>query len=443
MAAPLSHESSFPDIGKTRGTLSLAAMSSVTEQTSRWAKGVFYGWWVLLASMSVQVITSGFTVHAFGAYIAVMKAEFGWSTTALSFAFALQQAASGFLGPVIGWLIERIGSRRVVRAGVVIFAIGVGLLSLVNSLPALYGAVFVIAIGAALAGFLPLNTVAVQWFERWRSTALALMQTGISVGGLIIPIVAWALASYGWRHTAVATSLLALVVGIPLTFVIGNQPEDYDLVPDGKKYEPVVGEAPSLFGRDYTAKEAVKTRAFWFISFGHALALTVVFAVSAHLVLFLTSDAGFNLELAGIIVALMTAMSIVGQLLGGFLGDRFNKRLIAICAMFGHAGGLLMLAYGGTLPWAIAFGVVHGVSWGLRGPIMQSIRADYFGRRHFGQIMGYSSIIVTMGIVSGPLIAGSLADVFGNYQVGFTLLAGMATLGSVFFMLTKPPEKLE
>lgn len=418
-------------------------MLSATARAQKWARGLFYGWWVLLASMLVQVITSGFTVQSFGAYIAVMKEEFGWSTTALSIAFALQQALGGFLGPVIGWLIARVGARYVIRAGIVIFAVGVMLLSTINSLTGLYLCVSVIALGASLAGFLPLNTVAVQWFERRRSMALALMQTGISMGGLIVPIVAWALANYGWRPTSVATSILALAIGLPLTFIIGNQPEDYGLKPDGSSSKDPKLKPTVSHGRDYTAQEALKTSAFWIISFGHALALMVVFAVLAHMVVFLKEDLSFSLQLAGTLVAVMTTMSLVGQLLGGFLGDRFNKRYIAIGAMFGHASGLLMLSYGGTLAWVIAFCIVHGVSWGLRGPIMQAMRADYFGRTHFGQIMGFSSPIVTLGIMSGPLIAGTSVDLFGSYQVGFTLLAGLAALGSVFFMILKVPEKLE
>jgi len=418
-------------------------MLGATAQAQKWARGLFYGWWVLLASMSVQVITSGFTVQSFGAYIAVMKEEFGWSTTALSVAFALQQALGGFLGPGIGWLIGRFGTRYVIRTGIIIFAIGVMFLSTINSLTELYLCVMVIAVGASLAGFLPLNTVAVQWFERRRSMALALMQTGISLGGLIVPIVAWALANYGWRPTSVATSLIALVVGLPLTFVIGNKPEDYGLEPDGAPAEEAEAIAAAATTRDYTAKEALKTSAFWIISFGHALALMVVFAVLAHMVIFLKEDLNFSLQLAGGLVALMTSMSLIGQLLGGFLGDRFNKRYIAIGAMFGHASGLLMLAYGGSLLWVIAFSVVHGLAWGLRGPIMQAMRADYFGRTYFGQIMGFSSPIVTLGIMSGPLIAGTFADLFGSYKVGFTLLACLALLGSVFFMFLRAPAKLE
>ena len=410
-------------------------------KTKTWARGVFYGWWVLGSSVATQFLTASFTLQSFGAYFAVMAPEFGWSKTAFSVAFGIQQAGGGLLGPVIGWLLGRFGSRQVIRVGIVIFAVGVALLSQIQTLAHFYGAVCVIALGASLSGFLPLNTIVVQWFRRWRSLALAFVQTGIAAGGLVVPIVAWALETYGWRASALGSSLLVLLVGVPLTYILRNTPEEMDLEPDGG-LPPQNPDAGPL-GRDFTAREAVRTRAFWFISFGHSLALGVVFAVLAHLVVFLTNDYGFSLTLAATMVTVMTSMSVAGQLIGGVLGDRFDKRFIATAAMFGHAGGLLMLTYGTGLPWAIAFAVTHGLAWGLRGPVMQSLRADYFGRTHFGQIMGLSSPIITVGMVGGPVLAGGFADLFGSYHVGFTVLASLAALGSVFFMLATPPKRSE
>jgi MFS family permease len=87
-----------------------------------------------------------------------------------------------------------------------------------------------------------------------------------------------------------------------------------------------------------------------------------------------------------------------------------------------------------------AFAVLHGTAWGLRGPMMQAMRADYFGRHSFGTIMGISTMITTLGNISGPLIAGVLADRTGSYEAGFTVLAVLAALASVFFLLAKPPK---
>jgi MFS family permease len=79
------------------------------------------------------------------------------------------------------------------------------------------------------------------------------------------------------------------------------------------------------------------------------------------------------------------------------------------------------------------------MAWGIRGPLMQSMRADYFGRVSFAKVMGFSSTIIMTGTVGGPLIAGVMADHFGNYTAGFTLLASFAVIGSIFFLLAKPP----
>ena len=87
----------------------------------------------------------------------------------------------------------------------------------------------------------------------------------------------------------------------------------------------------------------------------------------------------------------------------------------------------------------VAFAVLHGIAWGLRGPFMQAIRADYFGRSAIGMILGLSFMIIVIGQIGGPMIAGILADVTGNYRVGFTVLAVLAGLGSVFFLLAKKP----
>jgi MFS family permease len=72
---------------------------------------------------------------------------------------------------------------------------------------------------------------------------------------------------------------------------------------------------------------------------------------------------------------------------------------------------------------------------------MQAIRADYFGRRAIGMILGISSMIIVFGQVGGPLLAGYLADRTGDYQAGFTVLALLAALGSLFFVFgTRPVQ---
>ena len=404
-----------------------------------WLKNLFPGWWVLGAAVAVQILPAGLLFNAYSAYAVVMQTEFGWSTAIFAAAFAANQA-TGFLGPFQGWLLQRFGPQRIIRIGLVVFAIGLVMLSQVNNLPLFFTAVVIASFGASLGGFIAPTTAVVNWFIRHRSMALALLQVALSAGGLIAPVIAWSLTTYGWRFTAIASAVLVLAIGLPLTRIIRNRPEDIGLTPDGDTIEEqqILNEKPQA---EFSAREAIRTRAFWFISLGHALALTVVSAVLAHLVLYLTQEKGFSLALGASMVAVLTASTVVGQISGGLLGYRVEKRLIAIAAMFGHSAALCMLVFGGSLPWVIAFAILHGLSWGLRAPIMPALRADYFGRHSFGQVLGLASPLITSGMVAGPLIVGLLADHSGSFQPGFLVVASLAALGSIFFILARPPKK--
>ena len=71
---------------------------------------------------------------------------------------------------------------------------------------------------------------------------------------------------------------------------------------------------------------------------------------------------------------------------------------------------------------------------------MATIRAEYFGRASFATIMGFSSLIIMIGMTTGALIAGYTADVFGSYQWGFVIIAGLVALGSLFFVFARKPD---
>jgi MFS family permease len=137
----------------------------------------------------------------------------------------------------------------------------------------------------------------------------------------------------------------------------------------------------------------------------------------------------------------MTLAQIGGIAAGATLGDRFDKRLICAACMVMHMAGLLALTYASGPAMVVAFALLHGVAWGLRGPFMQAIRAEYFGVSAIGMILGLSFAIIVVGQVGGPLIAGGLADLTGDYRAGFTLLALLAGVGSLFFLLAKKPAR--
>jgi sugar phosphate permease len=405
---------------------------------------LFYGWRMVGAATGMQFLQAALVNNAFGAYVAVLAEERGWSKTALSGAAALQQMEAALLGPVLGWLLDRFGPQVFIRAGVFFLGGGLMLLSTVDSLAGFYGAFVVIAMGGSLAGFFPLNVALIHWFERLRARALSSMSLGLAFGGIATPVVAWSLQTYGWRPTAFYSGVLAIVIGFPLAMVMRNKPENYGERVDGiaelplEKNSSTEEKEPT---RDFTAREALRTPAFWLLSLGHGFALFVVHTVLVHAITHLKEGLGYSIATAALVMALVTAFQIVGVALGWWIGDRFDKRRIAAACMLMHALGLLMLTYAFHMWMLVAFAVLHGTAWGLRGPFMQAIRADYFGRAAIGMILGLSYMIIIIGQMGGPLIAGAFADAHGNYRTGFTILAILAGLGSFFFLLAKKPAR--
>ena len=359
----------------------------------------------------------------------------------------MQQVENGMLGPVQGWLIDRFGPRLSLRIGVVMFGIGFIAFSQIHSLIGFYAAYLCIAVGVSLGGYFPFTVVIVNWFERHRSRALSTMQTGGAIGGLLVVVIALALETWGWRSTAFVSGILVMLVGLPMAQVARQRPEEMGLRADGdppdteERAEKDLEDRAVRDANDFTLREAMRTPAFWLISLGHGSALLIVSAVNVHLILHLEDDLGYSLALASLAVTVVQVGQIGGTLLGGVIGDKYDKRKIAFVCMAAHSIALLLVAYATNLVMVFTFSILHGAAWGLRGPLMGAIRADYFGRTSYGAILGTSSLITMFGSIAGPLVAGVLADQTHSYEVGFTVLAALAGMGSVFFLLAKRPIK--
>lgn len=407
-------------------------------------RGVFYGWRIALAGAGLQLINGSVLGQAFGSYAVALRDDMHWSATALSTASALREMETGVNGPWQGTVIDRFGSRRVARVGVVLLAIGLVLFSRVQNLPQFYGAFVVMAVGSSLMGYLTLTSLIVQWFDRRRSSALSLLSVGGAFAGMLLPFtVVRSIEAYGWRPTVLGSAVVLLLIGLPLCQTFVDSPAQRGLLPDGATREE--SETPERLARratevNFTLREAMHTSAFWWVACGHGSALFVVAAINVHLQLFLTGTQGYTLHQASLVTSLITAMFLVGNVGGGIIGDYANKRLLAIVAMLMHMTGMLLIANSSTLPVLLAGAVIHGLAWGGRGPQMAAIRAEYFGRAAFGKIMGVSNGVIIIGTIAGPLIAAYMYDTTGSYRLGFDMLALMSGAGSIFFVLARPPQ---
>jgi MFS family permease len=159
-----------------------------------------------------------------------------------------------------------------------------------------------------------------------------------------------------------------------------------------------------------------------------------------HLIPYVVDTIGSSVQSASIVAATMAGTQLFGQFGGGFVSDRVDKRKVIVVCMIGHTVALVGLAFTTSLALIYFLVTVHGLAWGVRGPLMAAIRADYFGRHSFATIMGFASMIAMIGMIIGPIVAGLAADILGSYTWGFFALGIIPAIGAVFFYLAKKPE---
>ncbi len=411
-------------------------------------RGTFYGWWVVVGGMISIAISSGLFMHGFQFYFEPMRRQFGWSRTLISGAYSLSRVESGFLGPLGGYLVQRFGSRIVMAGGFMILALGLVLLSMTRNVPMFYAAFLVLSVGSGLAAWTPVVPALTNWFRRKRAMAVGLTMMGMGFGGIVVaPTVSIFINNFSWDKTALGCGIFAAIVGLPLASIMRYSPEPYGYLPDGDTPDDKASEGSEGAQRsssvdqefDFSVKEALRTPAFWLMSIGHSVSLLVISTLSLHMVPYLETDLGFTAGRAATAVIAVNGFLMAAQPVGGFLGDRLPKHYIVAGTMLGHASALLLLATADGFSQVILASAIQGMSWGIRGPVITAMRSDYFGRKNFPMIQGYSHLVLMVGQIVGPLLAGYMADYY-SYSAGFKIIAAMTAAGMFLFLMLRNPQ---
>lgn len=386
---------------------------------------------MVAAGAVLLTLLNGMIINASGAYFVAITADTGWDPRVIAIGFTIVQIGNGLLSPVTGWCCDRLGTRAVVQIGTVLAAAGCALASQTSGGGLFVGAVTVIALGCSAAGIMPLTVAAVQALPERRTLALGLLPSGVAMGGLLVPAVVSGITAMGWRATFLSVAVAIALIGLIASTVLPAKAAP--VVSSAAK--PVAAVPPS-----HDLRSALRTSAFWLLVAGHGFALMAVGAVNLHLIPLMTRDRGFSLSIASVAVAAMSITQLIGQIITGMIGDRVDKRRLATWCMVVQTMVLIGFA---TLPGVavIIAAAVHGLAWGLRGPVMTSLRAEFFGLASFGTIMGWSMGLVSLGMMSGPLLATTLAGSDGGYPVAFGTLATFTALGALAFLVLRPPRR--
>ena len=407
-------------------------------------RDVFYGWWLVGVSVFLLTVMSVSVFQGLGTFLVALERQFGWSRTTLSGAFALARVQGAVIGPVEGYLIDRLGSRRMILIGYTIMGLGFLMLSQVNSVWQFYVGFIVVTLGSGLGGWLAIIAMVNNWFSRRRSFALASAMSGIHLGGFLVPVLALGIESHGFKVTSLGIGVFLLVLVFPVTRAIRNRPEDYGLLPDGDPppSQASRSERPATLPEgeaEFTVAQALRTRAFWILTIVHVSSSVSIVTLALHLAPKLT-DMGLSLSGAGIVVLTYTAIALPSQFVAGWFADKLPKPPVIFVFLMLQATAILIIAIADTLPMVYLFAILYGIGFGGRIPLLTAIRGDYFGRKAFATIMGLSQFPNNIAMIGAPLFAGYMFDVRGSYFIPFSTFAALNFVGAVLMLFVRRPR---
>ena len=385
--------------------------------------------------------------YSWGFFLPEMQQDLGLNDTQGGLVFSVFSYLYHLLGPAVGVVMGRYGIRTVMGFGSVVGVLAFWLLSRADSFADClfaYGVLGGIAIG--FATILPAQTLASNWFVRYRSRAIGLVLVGGAAVG--IPVNAYfapgILRVADWRAGwLVIAGISAAVAVIAVLFVRGS-PEKVDQQPDGG---PPRGETaattddeeragPSGLG-EWTAPLAMRTHQFYVL-----IALSIAYGVPWGIITVYgrlhLETMGFPTAVVGSILGVRVAVSLLGRL-SAFVGDFMSpQRLLGIVLLIEGAGsaGLVVAE---TALVAYASVVLVGLGFGCAYVCIPVVYSSFYGRRAFGTIIGTRFAITGLIAPAAPTVAGMLSDWSGSHALTFWIMAAACLVGAlVAFGLRAP-----
>ena len=403
---------------------------------------IFYGWWIVAACLLITLYTGGIVHFGFTAVVEPIAEEFGWSYAQISFASSLRGLEVGLLAPLVGFLADRWGSRKLTFGGSILVGLGLVVLSRVSSLGAFYLAFTIIAIGMTTCLDTMLITVVGKWFRKKIGIATGIVVSGFGFGGLLVPLVTILVDTLQWRAAMFILSLGMIVIVTPLSLLLRHKPEQYGYLPDGDVSGSLAtGEVPASAESveiDVSAKQALRSNVFWHVALASMCHSFVIGAVITHIMPFLSSI-DITRSTASLVALVLPVISVAGRLGAGLIRNGLDERRVYAMAYALLTIAMVSLGYvaGGATWLLIPFAIVFSVGWGTSVTTRMVLLRKHFGRSSFGTILGFASGVMMMGNMAGAPLAGWVFDTWGSYQgIWFGLVS--LTLGGLVLALTTP-----
>lgn len=395
-----------------------APPSAIAELQERWRT-------LTGAVLALAIGVAALPYYTSGLFMKALQADFGWTRAQVSLGPTLLIAGLVVTAPLIGYLTDRIGARRLIAPGLVALALCYVALSRLQPAPAMYWALMGgMAVLAAGSGTPTVTRIVAESFDRARGTALGAVLAGIGVASAVAtPLLAQVIERHGWRNGYLALAA-ATLLGMPLALWL--------LSGSGRR-DARQQQAP-LSGARF--EQALRDPVLWILGASFFLVALASAGLIVHLVPLLT-DRGASVADAAATAALVGLCIIGARLATGVLIDRWFAPRVAAGLVTLAAIAFLLFGFGGPAFAAVgAIGI--GLSFGAEVDLIGYTVSRYFGFRAYGRLYGLLYAICMAGTASSPLVYGLVVDRVGGYEPMLGAAVVMLLLAAALFMTLRP-----
>ena len=399
-----------------------------------------YGWYVVAALFFMTLLAVG-SRQGFGVFVKTWEEEFDASITMISVAAATGWLVNGLVQPFFGNFADRFGAKPVILISLTVMGFGTIAMSLMTNvfmLIFLYG--FVISFASGGIMFTTTGTIVARWFRRKRGTAISVLTSGGSIGGLlIVPFAAYLLVVADWRVSWAVMGGLILLLGLPvILLVVRRDPKELGLNPDGDDEDAsAVGSAEDIRGPLTTEnwRDSFASPPMWQLSLGFLVCGITTASIAVHYVRWAEYQS-ISAGTAALAFGLLSGINAIAVITVGLLSDKMQRKTLLGIVYLIRAVAFLSLI---LLPANIGlwtFAVIGGGSWLATVPLTTSLTADVYGVRALGTLTGLITMSHQLGGAAAVLIFGLVFDAFGTYDLAFW--GGFVTLlfaGAISFSI--------
>lgn len=399
----------------------------------------------MLVAGAGGVFTLGTGLWSVGAFVVPMEAELGWNRTTLLGGLTVRALVAGAMAPFVGPVFDtKSGPRLLTISSAVILGVSLVGMRWVEEIWQYYlifGAVG--ALANVTSGIVLIEAVVPKWFIRKRGRAVAMASMGGVLGPVFPLAIQAAISGFGWRDAWMAMGIVAVVVLLPLGFLVRTRPEDVGLLPDGD-----TAASPQPFARqtrtvvtetEFTRGQAMRTSTFWILIATFSLtSLGVQGFISNWLPYF--QDIGFSANTGAVALTVFGFAVLPARFAWGSLADFFSVRHVLMVQHVLTGLLVLLLLNIGNYTLLIVFAVLMGLAYGGYVPLQRLIYPIYYGRAHLGAIRGAMRPAITVASAVGPLVIAGIYDLNGSYKLAFVFVMMMWFAAGMMFLLARPPR---